>query len=228
MVLPYPIEISPQAPRGEEGDACAASPTLDRCLAATCLLASAISSSSSSAQSLDLSDSPVVLSLPSSSSPCLRRPLFRLDPKTLFLDHNAFSCNFPPSILKLHRIFFVDLSHNNLSSALPPKLAALDRLYSLRFDRNRFTSNMPPLNQSSLKVFNVSQNNLNGSLPAMTLLAGFGTSTFVGNPGLCGEVVHKHLGQLADHEREAVGCEQDMGDDQGGNSSAYENIKILT
>ncbi|KAL6012594.1 hypothetical protein ACLOJK_003083 [Asimina triloba] len=221
MVLPYPIEISLQAPRGEEGDASAASPTLDRCSAATCPLASAVSSSSS------FSGRPLL---------AFRRPLLRLDPKTLFLDHNAFSYNFPPSILKLHRIFFVDLSHNNLSSALPPKLAALDRLYSLRFDRNRFTSNMPPLNQSSLKVFNVSQNNLNGSVPAMTLLAGFGTSAFVGNPGLCGEVVHKQnasyiiysLGQLADHEREAAGCEQDRGDDQGGDSSAYENIKILT
>ncbi|KAL5987245.1 hypothetical protein ACLOJK_038407 [Asimina triloba] len=114
-----------------------------------------------------------------------------LNLKSLFLDHNAFSGNFPPSILKLHRILLIDLSHNNLSGALPPKLAALDRLYSLRLDGNRFTGAIPPLNQSSLKVFNVSRNNLAGPVPATALLAGFSTSAFVGNPGLCGEVVHK-------------------------------------
>ncbi|KAI9200029.1 hypothetical protein LWI28_001690 [Acer negundo] len=112
--------------------------------------------------------------------------------KTLFLDHNFFTGNFPLSILSLHRLKTIDLSYNNLTGPIPKWLASIDRLYSLRLDVNRFNGSIPPLNQSSLRIFNVSVNNLTGAIPVTPILSRFGISSFLfNNPDLCGEIIHK-------------------------------------
>ncbi|XP_022772891.1 probable inactive receptor kinase At5g67200 [Durio zibethinus] len=111
--------------------------------------------------------------------------------KSLFLDHNFFTGSFPPSILSLHRIRSLDLSYNNLTGPMPSSLASLDRLYYLRLDCNRFNGTIPPLNQSSLKMFNISGNNLSGAIPVTPTLLRFAFSSFSWNPGLCGEIIRK-------------------------------------
>lgn len=111
--------------------------------------------------------------------------------KSLFLDHNSFSGNFPPSILSLHRLRILDLSYNNLSGSIPAEITGLDRLSSLQIEWNRFTGSVPPLNQSSLRVFNVSGNNLTGRVPVTPTLSLFNTSSFFWNPNLCGEIVNR-------------------------------------
>lgn len=116
-------------------------------------------------------------------------PLLNL--KSLFLDRNHFSGSFPPSILTLHRLLTISLSHNNLTGSLPVQLTLLDRLISLRLDSNSFTGTLPPLNQTSLRVLNVSANNLTGPLPVTPTLARFKPASFYGNPGLCGEILHR-------------------------------------
>lgn len=114
--------------------------------------------------------------------------------KTLFLDHNHFVGSFPPSILSLHRLLILDLSRNNFTGLLPNGLTVLDRLNYLRLDCNRFNGSIPPLNQSELRVFNVSNNNLNGPIPVTPTLSKFTISSFSLNPNLCGEVVDKPCG----------------------------------
>ncbi|KAJ3677276.1 hypothetical protein LUZ60_003000 [Juncus effusus] len=111
--------------------------------------------------------------------------------KALFLDHNLFSGPFPVSILSLHRLRTLDLSHNAFAGSVPVGLTGLDRLAALNLDSNGFTGTVPPLNQSSLKSFNVSNNNLTGPVPATPVLSSFGTKVFLNNPGLCGEAVRK-------------------------------------
>ena len=111
--------------------------------------------------------------------------------KSVFLDHNSFTGSFPPSFLFLNRLRTLDLSYNNLSGPIPSALISLDRLYYLRIDRNRFNGSIPPLNQSSLLTLNVSFNNLSGAIPVTPTLLRFDISSFLSNPSLCGEIIHK-------------------------------------
>ncbi|KAH7523660.1 hypothetical protein FEM48_Zijuj06G0035500 [Ziziphus jujuba var. spinosa] len=111
--------------------------------------------------------------------------------KSLFLDHNAFSGSFPPSILMLHRLRTLDLSYNNLTGPLPTWLTMKERLNYLHLEWNHFNGSVPALNQSSLQDFNVSGNNLTGAVPVTPTMLRFGPSSFTWNPGLCGEIIDK-------------------------------------
>ncbi|CAH2046741.1 unnamed protein product [Thlaspi arvense] len=111
--------------------------------------------------------------------------------KSLFLDHNSFFGSFPLSVLELHRLRTLDFSFNKLTGPIPPGLVSSDRLIYLRLDSNLFNGTVPALNQSSLHSFNVSVNNLTGPVPVTAVLLRFGISSFLKNPNLCGEIVHK-------------------------------------
>ncbi|GJU71591.1 probable inactive receptor kinase [Tanacetum coccineum] len=114
--------------------------------------------------------------------------------KTLFLDHNLFSGSVPGSISLLHRLRTLDLSYNKLSDVIPLEFVKLDRLIYLRLDSNGFNGSIPPLNQSSLQIFNISLNRLSGPVPVTPTLTRFSVSSYLGNPGLCGEIVRKECG----------------------------------
>lgn len=111
--------------------------------------------------------------------------------KVLFLDHNFFSGVIPPSISTLHRLKTLDLSHNNLTGTIPATFNGLDRLYYLRLDSNRLNGSVPALNQTTLQIFNVSQNGLSGPIPVTTTLSRFRKTAFASNKALCGEIIHK-------------------------------------
>ncbi|KAL5714011.1 hypothetical protein ACHQM5_016029 [Ranunculus cassubicifolius] len=111
--------------------------------------------------------------------------------KTLFLNQNSFSGVFPVSITSLHRLRTFDLSSNNLTGRLPNELTQLDRIVSIQLKWNRFHGEIPPLNQSSLRIFNVSGNNFSGLIPVTLALTHLEISSFSWNPGLCGEIINK-------------------------------------
>ncbi|KAJ8769914.1 hypothetical protein K2173_008996 [Erythroxylum novogranatense] len=113
--------------------------------------------------------------------------LFNL--KSLFLNNNNLSGNFPDSITDLHRLKVIVLAQNHISGPLPASLLNLTRLYVLFLENNNFNGEIPPLNQTSLRFFNISYNNLSGQIPVTSALIRFNRSSYSGNVDLCGEQI---------------------------------------
>ncbi|KAJ4844110.1 hypothetical protein Tsubulata_045370, partial [Turnera subulata] len=81
----------------------------------------------------------------------------------------------------------IDLSGNKFDGPIPESLMSLDLLESLQLEDNNLTGLIPGFKQSSLKFFNVSNNNLYGPIPLTSTLQSFYYSdSFSGNPELCG------------------------------------------
>lgn len=114
--------------------------------------------------------------------------------KSLYLNNNNFSGEFPASLSGLHRLKIIVLAGNQISGPVPDSLLNLSRLYMLYLQDNRFTGKIPPLNQASLRFFNVSNNQLSGEIPATPALVRFNFSSYSGNVDLCGEEIQKPCG----------------------------------
>ncbi|CAH8251870.1 unnamed protein product [Arabidopsis lyrata] len=114
--------------------------------------------------------------------------------KSVFLNDNNFSGEFPESLTSLHRLKTIFLSGNRLSGRIPSSLLRLSRLYTLNVQDNFFTGSIPPLNQTSLRYFNVSNNQLSGQIPPTRALKQFDESSFTGNVALCGDQIHSPCG----------------------------------
>ncbi|XP_022776596.1 inactive leucine-rich repeat receptor-like serine/threonine-protein kinase At1g60630 [Durio zibethinus] len=109
--------------------------------------------------------------------------------KSLFLNDNKFTGEFPESISGLHRLKIIVLSGNQLSGHIPPSLPKLKHLYTLYLQDNNLKGTIPPLNQTSLRFFNVSNNQLYGQIPVTPALGRFNISSYSGNIDLCGEQI---------------------------------------
>uniref|UniRef100_A0A7N0TW22 Protein kinase domain-containing protein n=1 Tax=Kalanchoe fedtschenkoi TaxID=63787 RepID=A0A7N0TW22_KALFE len=87
---------------------------------------------------------------------------------------------------KTRKLSFVDLSVNRFDGRVHPSLTELPNLTSLQLNDNHITGHLPPFGQSSLRLFNVSYNDLTGTVPNTTVLQSFGFRSYLGNPKLCG------------------------------------------
>ncbi|KAK6156904.1 hypothetical protein DH2020_011152 [Rehmannia glutinosa] len=80
----------------------------------------------------------------------------------------------------------IDLSSNKFHGEIPQSLLYLNSLEALLLQDNNLTGPIPGFNQSSLKSFNVSRNNLSGKIPETKTLQSFGFTSYAGNENLCG------------------------------------------
>ncbi|KAF8080859.1 hypothetical protein N665_0919s0021, partial [Sinapis alba] len=103
--------------------------------------------------------------------------------RSLYLQNNAFSGEFPSSITQLTGLVRLDISSNNLTGPIPFSVNNLTHLTGLFLGNNRFYGNLPSITVD-LTDFNVSVNNLNGSIPSS--LSKFPAASFTGNVNLCG------------------------------------------
>ncbi|XP_038696852.1 pollen receptor-like kinase 1 [Tripterygium wilfordii] len=106
--------------------------------------------------------------------------------KAVYLSDNKFSGEIPgnafegmPWLKKLH------LAKNAFTGPVPASLATLPKLLDLKLQGNQFNGKLPEFQQKEWRSFNVSNNQLEGPIPAA--LRKMGTNSFSGNQGLCGE-----------------------------------------
>ncbi|KAL0549210.1 hypothetical protein IC582_013691 [Cucumis melo] len=102
--------------------------------------------------------------------------------RNLYLQGNLFSGEIPPFLFDLQNLVRLNMADNNFTGEISSGFNNLSRLATLYLQNNRFTGVVPELNLT-LEQFNVSFNQLNGSIP--TKLSSFPASSFEGN-FLCG------------------------------------------
>ncbi|XP_059623211.1 probable inactive receptor kinase RLK902 [Cornus florida] len=103
--------------------------------------------------------------------------------RNLYLQGNFFSGPIPDFIFSLHDLVRLNLASNNFSGEISTSFNNLTRLATLYLENNHFTGSIPDLNIPPLQQFNVSFNQLTGSVPSP--LAGMPSNAFAGN-SLCG------------------------------------------
>jgi hypothetical protein len=104
--------------------------------------------------------------------------------RSLYLQNNELSGEFPPSLTQLSRLARLDLSSNKFTGPIPFSINNLTHLTGLLLENNNFSGPLPSI-AAGLVNLNVSNNNLNGSIPKS--LENFPASAFAGNEHLCGK-----------------------------------------
>ncbi|CAK9164346.1 unnamed protein product [Ilex paraguariensis] len=94
-----------------------------------------------------------------------------------------------PSLKNLMNLEFVFLSHNQFSGSIPLNYIELPKLAKLELQNNSLGGSIPPFDQQTLKVFNVSYNQLDGEIPDTRVLQRFSKSSYDHNSNLCGRPV---------------------------------------
>ncbi|KAL9257182.1 putative inactive receptor kinase [Drosera capensis] len=107
---------------------------------------------------------------------------FLIHLRHLYLQNNDFSGDLAP-IMGLTRLVRLDVSGNRFSGEIPSSINNLTRLTGLFLQKNNFSGEIPTID-IRLVSFNVSENQLNGSIPET--LTRFPASSFEGNLELCG------------------------------------------
>jgi hypothetical protein len=111
--------------------------------------------------------------------------VFLTELTVLSLKNNSISGNMM-NFSSNNKMKQLDLSGNRLYGSIPKSLLSLKLMASLLLQDNYLTGPIPESNQSSLRVFNVSNNDLNGSIPKTHTLQSFGPDSYSSNPQLCG------------------------------------------
>ncbi|XP_031266265.1 receptor-like protein 7 isoform X2 [Pistacia vera] len=122
----------------------------------------------------------------------------------IIFSSNKFEGQIPASIANLKGLHFLVLSNNNLKGSIPPSMANLTVLESLDLSNNKLSGQIPQQLEdlTFLSYFNVSNNQLTGRIPQGKQFDTFETTSFDGNPGLCGKQIAKQCGDFPPSKKE--------------------------
>ncbi|XP_010502431.1 PREDICTED: probable inactive receptor kinase At3g02880 [Camelina sativa] len=111
----------------------------------------------------------------------------------LYLQGNAFSGEIPSFLFTLPNVIRINLGENKFSGRIPDNVNSATRLVTLYLERNQLTGPIPEITLP-LQQFNVSSNQLDGSIPSS--LSSWPPTAFEGNT-LCGKPLNLCGGDAA-------------------------------
>lgn len=135
---------------------------------------------------IDLSFNNLSGSLPASLASCVN--LYYLN-----LSSNKLTGSIPSNLgTSLQSLLVLNLSQNSISGQIPQELGNLTSLQKLDLSFNSLSGEIPDSLQNlhALSFLNVSYNNLEGAIPNTGPFLSFTPSSFLGNPRLCGSLLH--------------------------------------
>lgn len=112
------------------------------------------------------------------------------------ISSNRFEGKIHEFVGKLKGLRSLNISNNILTSGIPSFLGNLALLESLDLSQNKLSEEIPQqlAQLTFLAEFSVFHNNLTGPIPHGTQLTLFNSSSYEGNPGLCGDPLPKKCG----------------------------------
>ncbi|KAK4353127.1 hypothetical protein RND71_028645 [Anisodus tanguticus] len=109
------------------------------------------------------------------------------------LEGNNLSGSIPWDIEHCEKLISLNIRRNSLTGIIPWEISAIPSITDVDLSHNFLTGTIPSNfdKSSTLEHFNVSYNQLTGPLPSSgSIFSTFHPSSFVGNQGLCGTIIH--------------------------------------